>query len=80
MMIKQGKWPVEEYIASFKIIISWSKIMEDVVLIWDFQKGLNPKLVKKIWAQMVENPYPYLGLKSSPVFHPLIKWKFIPLG
>ena len=51
MMIKQGDWPVEAYIADFKIIISRSDIMEDAALIWDFQKGLNPKLVKKIWAQ-----------------------------
>jgi len=25
--------------------------MEDAALIRDFQKGLNPKLVKKIWVQ-----------------------------
>jgi len=52
MTIRQGDWLVEAYIADFKIIISWSEIMEDVALIQDFQKGLNPKLVENIWAQM----------------------------
>ena len=51
MMIKQGNQPVWAYITDFKIIVSWSNITEDVALIWKFQKGLNPKLVKKIWAQ-----------------------------
>ena len=51
MMIKQGDQSVEAYITDFKIIISWSNIMEDAALIWGFQKGLNPKLVKKVWAQ-----------------------------
>jgi len=51
MTIKQGNWLVEAYITNFKIIISQSDIMENVVLIWDFQKGLNPKLVEKIWTQ-----------------------------
>jgi len=51
MMIRQGDQPVEAYIANFKIIISQYDIMEDAALIQDFQKGLNPKLVKKIWAQ-----------------------------
>jgi len=36
MMIKQGNWLVEAYIADFKSIISQSDIMEDVALIWDF--------------------------------------------
>jgi len=51
MMIRQGDQLVEAYIADFKIIISRSDIMEDVALIRDFQKGLNPKLVEKLWAQ-----------------------------
>jgi len=52
MTIKQGDWLVEAYITDFKIIISQFNTMGDVALIQDFQKGLNPKLVKKIWAQM----------------------------
>jgi len=51
MTIKQGNWSAEAYITNFKIIISQSDIMEDVALIRDFQKGLNPKLVEKVWAQ-----------------------------
>ena len=51
MTIKQGDRPVEAYIADFKIIVSRSDITEDAALIQDFQKGLNPKLVEKIWAQ-----------------------------
>jgi len=52
MTIRQGDQPVEAYITNFKIIISRSNIMKDVALIQDFQKGSNPKLVEKIWAQM----------------------------
>jgi len=51
MTIKEGDRLVEAYIADFKIIVSQSDITEDAALIRDFQKGLNPKLVEKIWAQ-----------------------------
>ena len=42
---------MEAYITDFKIIVSQSDITEDAALIRDFQKGLNPKLVEKIWVQ-----------------------------